>query len=282
MIKREREYANRLFQGLFRNSKNFKELYEDISNKTLDEEIKPYNLRNEIMNNMLYRNELENDVAFITESGKLLVLVEHQSSKNDNMALRCGLYYFNILQEYIKENGLNIHRPSSISIPIPEFYVVYNGLTELKECEYTLNNNFFESSEFISLRVPIIDVNYNKIPTKAIDNNDMLCGYSFCISKLREYQKAKMKYKEAINKLREELKQKNLLLDYLDGKEFEDMVLGTWTYEDEMNAFKEQGIEQGIEQAIVKLFKNGMTAVVIAENLDLELSSVEEILEKNK
>jgi len=50
-----------------------------------------------------------NDVSFITKDNRLIILIEHQSTLNPNMALRLFLYYIELLQLWIKGEGANLY-----------------------------------------------------------------------------------------------------------------------------------------------------------------------------
>jgi len=68
-----------------------------------------------------------NDLSFTIED-KLVVLFEHQSSKNENMTLR-DLIYCARVYELIISNGM-LYSEKRVNIPTPEFYVLYNGKKE--------------------------------------------------------------------------------------------------------------------------------------------------------
>ena len=84
---------------------------EDISNITISHVMvdKPYN-----------------DLGF-TVKDKLIILVEAQADWSYNILLRLMMYFIETLNGYIDGKGLDIHSPSKLSIPEPEFYVIYTG-----------------------------------------------------------------------------------------------------------------------------------------------------------
>jgi len=58
-----------------------------------------------------------------------VVLIEHQSSINENMPLRMLIY---ISREYEKlTNRRDLYKEHKIKIPSPEFVVLYNGEKEM-------------------------------------------------------------------------------------------------------------------------------------------------------
>ena len=60
----------------------------------------------------------------------VLNLWEHQSTWNPNMPVRGTFYIVEEYRKYIDQNGLNLYGSSRITLPVPQFYVFYNGLRE--------------------------------------------------------------------------------------------------------------------------------------------------------
>lgn len=90
------KYKDNIFRYLFLETKNFVELYYDITGKRLkEEELEPYDTESIVI------KQLKNDVAFKTKDNRLIIMVEHQSTLNENMSLRFLLYYVELLKLYI-------------------------------------------------------------------------------------------------------------------------------------------------------------------------------------
>ena len=70
----------------------------------------------------------KNDIAF-TMNGKFVVLVEHQSTINENMPLRFLIYIARLYEKIIEAD--NIYKRKLVKIPAPEFTVLYNGREDL-------------------------------------------------------------------------------------------------------------------------------------------------------
>ena len=69
-----------------------------------------------------------NDVSYLVDN-KIIVLAEHQSTVNPNMPLRC-LEYAIRLYEHI-QNPRDRYSRTLKKIPVPAFYVSYNGRENL-------------------------------------------------------------------------------------------------------------------------------------------------------
>ncbi|MCL1845644.1 MAG: Rpn family recombination-promoting nuclease/putative transposase, partial [Defluviitaleaceae bacterium] len=168
------KHSDTMFRGIFKNPKHFVYLLKHCrgaDSLVSPDEIKPFDLDSEFVIRMW-----RNDVSFITSEGKIIILVEHQSTINPNMAFRMLLYYTELLQLWLKAAGVNLYGGKKIeNFPEPEFYVVYNGPGDLKE----------ESSTFkleregikIDVTVKIADIRFEKLHDIAAEN--ALAGYSY-------------------------------------------------------------------------------------------------------
>ncbi|MDR0908535.1 MAG: Rpn family recombination-promoting nuclease/putative transposase [Spirochaetaceae bacterium] len=113
------KYKDTVFRALFGyDPALLKELYEAIEGVKIspDTEIIP-----NMLDDVLYRDRL-NDISFLL-GGKLVVLVEHQSTINYNMPLRL-LKYIADLYDGMLVNGQR-YRQDLISLPWPEFVILY-------------------------------------------------------------------------------------------------------------------------------------------------------------
>ena len=188
----KRTVKDTLFKGFFAdNKKAFIDLYKVASGKELrEEDISPYSLNSDIVNRSLY-----NDVSYITKDNRLIILVEHQSTANKNMAEREFLYYAALAYQFLKENDLELSSLKKIDIPMPEFYVAYNG----KEKYDTDSLNF--ENEFIKVSVKLLDANLrNLLGQVEVDKNNALLGYAYFIDELEK--KRKTNYKKSSSKLK--------------------------------------------------------------------------------
>lgn len=67
-----------------------------------------------------------NDLG-IQVRGKLIILVEAQSTFSVNIALRMLLYLAATYKEYVEEHSLDLYGTKPVRIPRPELYVIYTG-----------------------------------------------------------------------------------------------------------------------------------------------------------
>ena len=111
--KANRNHKDSVFTKLFSEKKNLLELYNAISGKN-------YSPNTEIeiitLEDVLFMDQL-NDIAF-TIDDKFVVLIEHQSTINENMPLRMLMY---IAREYeLITNSHDLYDDKLVKIPTPD------------------------------------------------------------------------------------------------------------------------------------------------------------------
>ncbi|MDR0908786.1 MAG: Rpn family recombination-promoting nuclease/putative transposase [Spirochaetaceae bacterium] len=122
-MKANKQHKASVFSSLFSEPEEIRSLYPAISGETIapDEPIEINTLED-----VLFMDQI-NDLSF-TVGDRLVVLVEHQSSINPNMALRLLMYAVGVYKEITDSD--NLYSSKLIKIPNPEFYVLYNGEDE--------------------------------------------------------------------------------------------------------------------------------------------------------
>ena len=136
MTKENREIKSSIFVDLFADDeldgeKNFLALYNAIhgTNLKLDE----IELEHKKIPQSIYK-PFDNDISMLI-NGRLIVLIEHQSTPNNNMPLRFLEYYVHLLYGIVPAEAR--YKEKLYKIPSPEFYVFYNGEQKLEQ-EFTM------------------------------------------------------------------------------------------------------------------------------------------------
>ena len=123
MPRPKRIYKDSLFRDIFNNKGRLRNLYYALTGESaLESDIKLTTLRG------TFFGDIKNDISFRV-GDKHIVLLEHQSTINNNMPLRMLWYVTKLLQKEV--NTLNIYRKTQIKLPTPMFYVFYNGAEPL-------------------------------------------------------------------------------------------------------------------------------------------------------
>ena len=113
----KRTYKDSVFVTIFHDKLKLIELYNALFDTNYDESA-PIDIVT--IKDVLFRT-LKNDVAFVL-GGRFVVLVEHQSSINENMPLRDLMYISTVLKRMIDTTRL--YREKRLMIPRPSFVVL--------------------------------------------------------------------------------------------------------------------------------------------------------------
>ena len=140
---KNRKYKDSVFTDLFGSDrdrkKNFLELYNALSGSNY--RLEDVQLERKVIEQSLYKT-FNNDVSWEI-NGKLIVLVEHQSTVNGNMPFRCLEYVTRIYEEIVPVNKR--YAEKVYKIPNPDFYIVYVGKKGYPlETELRLSDAFYE------------------------------------------------------------------------------------------------------------------------------------------
>ena len=145
---------------------------------------------------------LKNDLGFIIGS-RFIVLTEHQSSINNNMALRQLEYIARTYEKLVDSASLFSSR--RVKIPAPEFFVIYTGREEWKAKTLRLSDSFLAepSENSLELVVKIINVRYNTDKDDEIQEilarSEKLRGYSLLLAYISEGREQGLDVKDAVD-----------------------------------------------------------------------------------
>lgn len=123
MAKEQSNYKDTVFRMVFKDKENLLSLYNAVNGTDYKN---PEELEITTLENAIYMN-MKNDISCVMDF--FLNLYEHQSTINPNIPLRELFYVSKILQGLIVNKDLYSSR--RIYIPIPRFYMFYNGLKEM-------------------------------------------------------------------------------------------------------------------------------------------------------
>ena len=249
------QHKDSLFKGIFKIAPNFIQLLEKCkgSKVTLTpDDIIPFDLSSET----LLRKRL-NDVSFLTKDNRLIILIEHQSTINPNMALRMFLYYSELLQLWIKLNNINLFAGRKITnLPTPEFYVAYNGTEPLKE-----NKSIFSlehKGTSIAVEVEVVDIHFEKLEDKQPTN--ALAGYAFFYKIYEEELKKGVIGQEAFNTAREECIKQGYLKGFIEKEDFIMFYKDIFDYDTQLRAEGEARGKAGVLTQMREFQERGFSA----------------------
>jgi len=246
-IKANRNHKDSVFTTLFGEKQNLLELYNAVTGKNYPEgtEIDIITL-----SNVLFMGRI-NDICFVID-GKLVVLLEHQSTINENMCLRMLIYSS---KEYEKiTDSRDLYREKMIKIPAPEFIVLYNGKEEFPDYkEMRLSDSFEMKTDtcFLELVAKVYNINKGRNVEMA-NRSATLDGYETFIAEINCNLANKMNLTEAIRLAIKTCVNKNILVNFLreHSSEVENMIFGEWNWDDALAVRYEEGFETGIDRGI--------------------------------
>ncbi|MDR2900720.1 MAG: Rpn family recombination-promoting nuclease/putative transposase [Treponema sp.] len=244
-----KKFKSSIFTSLFNDPNALRELYCALEGVSL-----PLNTPVEIntLENVLYMDFI-NDISFEID-GKLVVLIEHQSTINPNMSLRLLLYITRILEKKVK--GSSLYTSKKLKIPFPEFFVLYNGTAPFSDIEILRLSDLFENTQnlglpenthpFLELEVKIININEGR-NTKIANRCKKLAEYTVFIEKVRFFQKESVNLEEAMRKTIQYCEKHDILKEYLEihGSEVLNLLLEEWNIEDAKKVWREEAREEG-------------------------------------
>jgi len=158
------KYKDSVFSLLFSKPELLRELYGALEGVELPEGT-PITINT--LKDVLFMDRI-NDISFEID-GKLIVLLEHQSTVNPNLPLRMLLYIARLYEKTLK--GRNIYASKRVPIPFPVFIILYNGKAELPDQMTLKLSDLFEqpgsllSAEreaMLELTVKVFNINHGK------------------------------------------------------------------------------------------------------------------------
>jgi len=279
-----RKHKDSVFSALFSTPEILRELYSAIEGVDIAHDaIVDINT----LSDALYMKQI-NDLSF-TINGRLVVLVEHQSTINENVPIRLLMYIGRVYERIIDRDKL--YQKKLYQIPTPEFIVLYNGKEDFPDYkELHLSSAFKDITDLkllsrgdlpLELVVQVYNINrgHNK---EILEKSKHLNGYSILMGKINEYGE-KLSLEEAVTSAVKYCVEHNVLKDFLEihGSEVINMLFEDISIEEiaaiRYNEGREDGFEKGREDGREEGIEKGREdeKIIIARNLLSEGSSPE-------
>jgi predicted transposase/invertase (TIGR01784 family) len=284
-----RNHKNSVFSSLFSTPDVLRELYSAIEGIPIPPDI-PIDINT--LTNAIYKGQI-NDVSFLIDN-RLVVLIEHQSTVNNNIPLRLLMYIARVYEKIVKRRKRYQNKVEKI--PKPEFIVLYNGKEDYPDYKVLKLSDAFKDIEGLKLSVSsvmpleltvqVYNVNHGH-NSEILKRSGTLDGYSVFIDKIREYQKKEKSLEEAGRSAINYCIKNNILKDYLEANASEvlNMLFGEWNQEEAIEVAREEALEEGMEKGIEQekliiaknLLEKGSTPEFVHEITGLALDEIEEI-----
>ena len=235
------------------------------------------------IDNVLFSG-MHNDLAFML-GDIVVVLVEHQSTLNPNMPLRMLIYYSDILKT-LCDNETIYHR-RIVPIPVPSFYVLYNGIEPCGEREVMRLSDLYvarRDTYQLELDVTLLNINHG-VNDDVVRVCAELYGYAEFIETVRRFERdggdavANDLTTALTLAVKYCIENGNPLADYLRKNEAE--VVKMLTNEFDIDAAKRVWFEDGlIEKALQmakKMLQDGVNALTVSKYTDLDLDTIQQL-----
>ncbi|NDO47649.1 hypothetical protein [Clostridium sp. MD294] len=276
-MKVNKKYKDSLFTRLFSEEEQLRQLYNVLkgANYGTDTKIEVITL-----DDVLFMGR-KNDICFKIDN-QLVVLLEHQSTINENMPLRFLIYVAREYEKLIDNKAL--YKTTLIKIPTPEFYVLYNGVRKYpNEKILKLSEAFVTNTHDIKLEleVKVININYEQ-NHPFLQQCHRLQEYSYFIFEVKQNQKKGMSFECAVKSAIKSCVKQNIMAKFLqvNGSEVLNMLMTEFDIDVAREAWLEEGEQRGIKIGEQKGIKIGeQKGIKIGEQRG-ELKKQQEIAKK--
>lgn len=259
-----------VFRDLFGDRKYALQLYQAIHPE--DTDVTEADIGNVTIKN-IFTDQQYNDLG-MTVRGKLLLMLEAQSSWTVNIIIRIFLYLAHTWNEYIESTRQNRYGSKKLAVPRPEFYVIYSGDRKDRPEWLRLSEEFFEGNrEYLEVNVKVL---YGD------GKGDIISQYVDFTKVYNEQVRLYGKTREAVLSTIRICQDRNVLKEYLSGREKEviNIMMGLFDQEKAVEQFgnekKEEGKLESKKEAAINMKAEGLPESMIAKVLDVGLNIVQE------
>lgn len=151
-----------------------------------------------------------NDLGFIVRGGRMVILLEAQTTWTENVIIRILIYLLYSYQGYLKRTKQNVYKSKKVHFPKPELYMIYTGDRKEKPEYLDLSESFFDGQECgLNARIKVI---YGG------DREDIISQYIAFTKVYDEQRKLYGNTRKAVLETIRICKGRNVLKEYLESK----------------------------------------------------------------
>ncbi len=193
----------------------------------------------------------KNDISCIFR-GQIIVLIEHQSTLNENMLTRLLIYFVELMKQYIGDLKLLL-RPQLIKIPSPRFFVVYNGRQPALEKNFLSLRAALGDEDWLKMKVEFLNVNEGK-NQEIIARSKHLMYYCAFVNQVEKARRAKVPLQEAIIEAVHYCLEHDIMTEYLTAHLWEVQSMHWYEFDEEevqkalLKYEREDGRKEGLEE----------------------------------
>lgn len=225
---------------------------------------------------------LKNDIS-CKLGNHFLILIEHQSSVNENMPFRCLSYVSELLNNLVPKTDV-LYKKALIHFPAPRFFVFYDGDDSSEPVSRIMKLSDAFGGDSLSLELIVHSVNINLgFHAEILRKCNFLNQYSTLIFYVKLGLKQKMSRRNAIINAINRCMQENIMRDYLTQKQEEvfSMLDLQWNFDDAKTAWHDEGFQEGTTQKAEKIASNllrmGMNFDYVHQATELSLEKIKQL-----
>ena len=256
-----RDIKDRLFKFLFGNPAHKKwalELYNALEGKnyTNPEDLEFYTLENALYMHM------RNDAAVLVGDWSLM-LWEHQSTPAPNITIRLLLYIARVYSRWLSMKKQNLFSSRSIEIPVPRFYILYNGEDRF-EGILKLSDHFHikQDDPMPELKAAVINIRGCQ-RDEGLGTCRPLFEYEWFIENIRAYSQKMSSYDAVIrtlDEMPEDFEIRSCLL--VNREEVVEMSLYEYDEEQHLRMEREYAFDDGLAQGLLQGMQEARSAMI--------------------
>ena len=224
----------------------------------------------------------KNDISCVVENN-FLVLVEHQSTINENMPFRCLSYVAELMNNLIEDKDKLYHK-ALIRFPAPRFYVFYDGdAKEPLQREMRLSDAFDGDNCALELVVTSLNINHG-LEQPLLAKCQYLRDYSTLVGTVKEGIALGLSRHDAISRAVKYCLDNGLMKGYLEfnSQEVLNMLALQWEQDKAIRASYEDGRDDGIESVALKMIRLGKPLEDILQITDLPIEKIKKLADDLK
>ena len=249
-----RKHKDSVFSALFSTPEILRELYSAIEGIDVPPDaIVDINT----LSDALYMKQI-NDLSF-TINDRVVVLVEHQSTINENVPVRLLMYAGRVYEKIVDREKL--YHKKLEQIPTPEFIVLYNGKEPCPECQTLRLSTAFKDLSGLKLSecgdlplelvVQVYNINHG-YNAEILKRSKNLNEYSLLMGKINEYNE-KLPIEESVTNAVKYCIEHGILKEFLKkhGSEVVNMLFEELSLEEIVAIRSEEAAEEAREKAFI-------------------------------
>ena len=239
-----KQFRNSVFCSYFNDKIRLLSLCNAILGTNYDD---PANLEINTLEGIFFDDQ-KNDISCSIDN-HFLVLIEHQTSVNENMPFRCLSYVAELLNKLVTDKN-KLYRKALIKFPSPRFFVLYDGDNDEKlEREMRLSDAFDDDKTSLELVVTAYNINHGLNHT-LLKKCNYLNDYCILVSKVKEGIATGLTRRDSISDAVKFCLHNGIMKNYLEfhSEEVFNMLALEWNLNDALQARFNDGLEQGEKQ----------------------------------